>query len=130
MGLLLGLSLPVLALAASLEYQAGASLGPLTLEVGASTGLLLLLGFAAGGAPPRAQVLWLVFVVALPILSATFAWNDAPGGGAPWLEIAARISPLEWAFDRADGGALPTWHDVLAPAALAFVLVGIGRRQP
>ena len=129
MGLSLGLCLPVLALAAALDFRSGASPGTLALEVGASTGLLFALGLAAGGAPPRARVAWLLLVVALPLCSATLAWNDAPGGGIPWLEAAARISPLEWAFDRADGGALPTWQDVLAPAALAAVLVGLARGE-
>ena len=128
-GLPLGLCLPVLALAAALDYQAGASPGTLAFEVGASTGLLLALGLASGGALPRGQVAWLLLVVALPLFSATLAWNDAPGGGIPWLEAAARLSPLEWAFDRADGGALSTWQDVLAPAALVLVLVGFARRE-
>ena len=77
---------------------------------------------------PRAQVAWLALVVGLPVCVATLAWNDGPGGSLPWLEALARVSPLEWAFDRADGGMGPTWQDILAPAALVLVLVGLGRR--
>jgi len=130
LGSLLGLALPVLALAAGMDLQGGTTLPTVVLETCAAAGFLAALGHAAGGGDRRGQYVWLALVVGLPICAATLAWNDAPGGGIRWLGTAAAISPLEWAFARADGGARPVWHDVLAPAALVLVLVGLRGRTP
>lgn len=123
-----GLAAPVLVLAGAIEHQAGRPLGTLAIELGGTSFFLTGLALAAAGGGRWAPRLWLALVVALPLVAATLAWNDAPGGGAAWLEVAARVSPLEWAFDRAGPGAAPRWHDLLAPSALVLVLVGFGRR--
>ena len=128
-GAAFGLAAPVLALAAALEHQAGRPPGALALELGAGCLLLAGLTISSGAQGRWVPGLWLALVVALPLLAATLAWNDAPGGGPPWLQAAAGVSPLEWAFHRAGPGQAPPWHDVLAPGALVLVLVGLARRR-
>jgi hypothetical protein len=121
----LGLALPALALAWSMDTRGGAPAAEGLWTLGFGALLILLLERAANaGARGRRELhggVWLALVPGLVLLGAI------AGGG--WLGAAADVSPLTWSWTRAAAPAEPGLAGApLGPLAVALVLWALAGR--
>lgn len=126
----LAAALPVLAWAAVVDQQRGFEVAGLLTGAAVALVCLLALSRAADRWTPLGRGVWLAVLLALPILVAVLGWNDAPEGAPTWLEWAARVSPLRWAYDLSAGGAPPTAIEHALPVIFVLALLALTGQEP